>query len=85
MREFARRYELTFSSAPEAFAAQGYDAAQLVLLQLARGSRSREAVRDGVLAVRGFPGASGVLSMREDGNARKRPFLLGVERGRSCR
>jgi ABC-type branched-subunit amino acid transport system substrate-binding protein len=80
-REFARRYEQTFSSAPGAFGAQGYDAAQLALLQLAHGSRSRGAVRDGVLAVRGFPGASGVLSMRADGNARKRPFLLGVEHG----
>jgi len=80
-REFARRYQLVFSSAPGAFGAQGYDAAQLVLLQLAHGSHSRSAVRDGVLAVRGFPGASGVLSMREDGNAHKRPFLLGVENG----
>jgi ABC-type branched-subunit amino acid transport system substrate-binding protein len=80
-REFARRYEQTFSSAPGAFGAQGFDAAQLALMQLANGSRSRGAVRDGVLSVRGFPGASGVLSMREDGNARKRPFLLGVEKG----
>ena len=50
-------------------------------MQLARGKQSRGAVRDGVLAVRGFPGVSGVLSMQDDGNARKRPFLLGVENG----
>ena len=76
VQQFAHRYQEVFSSEPDAFAAQGYDAAQLVLVQLARGSRSRTAVRDGVLGVRGFPGASGVLSMRQDGNARKRPFLL---------
>jgi len=80
--EFTRRYEQAFSSQPEAFAAQGFDAAQLVLLQLARGKTSRDALRDGVLAVQGFPGVSGVLSLQEDGNARKRPFLLGVENGR---
>ncbi len=80
--EFAQRYEQTFSSQPQAFAAQGYDAAQLVMMQLARGKRARGALRDGVLAVRGFPGVSGVLSMQEDGNAHKRPFLLGVENGR---
>ncbi len=80
--EFARHYQQTFSSQPEAFAAQGYDAAQLVLMQLANGKQTRGAMRDGVLAVRGFPGVSGVLSMQEDGNARKRPFLLGVEGGR---
>jgi hypothetical protein len=78
-QQFAHRYQEVFSSEPDAFGAQGYDAAQLVLVQLARGSRSRTSVRDGVLAVRGFPGASGVLSMRQDGSARKRPFLLGVE------
>jgi ABC-type branched-subunit amino acid transport system substrate-binding protein len=80
--EFARRYQEVFSTAPEAFGAQGYDAADLVLVQLAHGKRSRSEVRDGVREVRGFPGASGVLSMREDGNARKRPFLLGVEDGK---
>jgi hypothetical protein len=52
------------------------------MMQLARGKQARGALRDGVLAVRGFPGVSGVLSMQEDGNARKRPFLLGVENGR---
>jgi ABC-type branched-subunit amino acid transport system substrate-binding protein len=78
-QQFAHRYQEVFSSEPDAFGAQGYDAAQLVLVQMARGSRSRTSVRDGVLAVRGFPGASGVLSMRQDGSARKRPFLLGVE------
>ena len=79
--EFVGRYEQAFASQPEAFAAQGFDAAQLVLMQLARGKQSRSAMRDGLLAVRGFPGVSGVLSMQEDGNARKRPFLLGVENG----
>jgi ABC-type branched-subunit amino acid transport system substrate-binding protein len=79
--EFAQRYQQAFAEAPEAFAAQGYDAARLVLMQLARGSTSREAVREGILGVRSFPGASGVFSMREDGNARKRPFLLGIENG----
>jgi len=38
-------------------------------------------MRDGVLATEAYPGVSGVLTMRSDGNAQKRPFLLGVERG----
>jgi ABC-type branched-subunit amino acid transport system substrate-binding protein len=79
---FTQRYEQAFSSQPEAFAAQGYDAAQLVLLQLAQGRQARDAMRDGVLSVRGYPGVSGVLSMQDDGNARKRPFLLGIENGK---
>jgi len=59
-----------------------YDAANLVMLQLARGRSTRTDVRDGLLDVRGYPGVSGVLSMGPDGNAHKRPFLLGVVDGR---
>jgi hypothetical protein len=31
-----------------------------------------------LLETRAYPGATGVLTMRPDGNARRRPFLLGV-------
>jgi ABC-type branched-subunit amino acid transport system substrate-binding protein len=82
VRAFAERYERAYAGPPDVFAAQAFDATNLVLVQLARGRESREAVREGVLAVRDYPGVTGVLSMRVDGNARKRPFLLAVRRGR---
>ena len=82
VREFADRYLETFGAPADDFSATAYDAARLVLLQLARGSNSREDVRDRILEVKAFPGVSGVLSMQPDGNARKRPFLLSVRRGR---
>ena len=41
-----------------------------------------EDVRDGMLAIRSYPGVTGILTMRPDGNAHKRPYLLEVERGR---
>ncbi len=82
VREFSDRYQRTFASAPDVFAAQGFDAANLVLVQMARRLGSREAVRDGMLSTRGYPGVTGILSMRPDGNAHKRPFLLEVEGGR---
>jgi hypothetical protein len=63
------------------FAAQSYDAANLVLVQLAHRRSSRDAVRDGILATHGYPGVAGVLSMGPDGNARKLPFLLEVKGG----
>jgi ABC-type branched-subunit amino acid transport system substrate-binding protein len=82
VREFAERFQAGFGRPAGVFAAQGYDAANLVLVQLARGIGSRPGVRDGILYTRAFPGVTGVMSMRPDGNASKRPFLLGVERGR---
>jgi ABC-type branched-subunit amino acid transport system substrate-binding protein len=64
------------------FEAQAYDATNLILVQMARGRQRRESLRKGVLAIEAYPGVSGVITMGPDGNAHKRPYLLGVERGR---
>ena len=76
--DFVARFERTFVEAPGAYSAQAFDATNLVLVQMAAGRSDREAIRRGLLDVRAYPGASGVLTMRPDGNARRRPFLLGV-------
>ena len=81
VQAFRQRYEATFAGIPGAFAAQGYDAASLILIQLAHGRDDRGDVRDGLRKIASFPGVSGVTSIGADGNARKRPFLLGVEHG----
>lgn len=78
VREFVESYRRTFDAEPDAYAAQGYDAAGLVLQQLADRRRDRRSMLEGLLATRAFPGASGSLAMRSDGNARRRPFLLEV-------
>ncbi|MDP6540898.1 MAG: penicillin-binding protein activator, partial [Planctomycetota bacterium] len=80
--EFSRRFEATFERGPDYLAAQAFDAAHLVLLQVARGAAAREAVLTGLLRARNVSGASGALSIGEDGAVRRRPHLLGVERGR---
>jgi branched-chain amino acid transport system substrate-binding protein len=81
VQDFEHRFETTFDQPPDAFAAQGFDAANLLLVQLADRRETRESLRDGMLTVRGYPGVTGILSMRADGNAHKRPFLLEIERG----
>jgi ABC-type branched-subunit amino acid transport system substrate-binding protein/predicted negative regulator of RcsB-dependent stress response len=81
VRAFADRYVETFGAPADDFSASAYDAANMLLVELARGADSRSDVRDRLLGVREFPGVSGVLSMSSDGNARKRPFLLSVQRG----
>jgi len=81
VQAFRERYRATFGAEPDAMAARAFDAARLVLVQLARGLSSREEVRQGLLTVRAHPGISGVTRIGPDGNARKRPFLLGVRGG----
>ncbi len=81
VQEFVRRYRSGFGEDPSAFAAQGFDAANLVALQLLGGAVDRAAVRDALLATERYPGVSGPTSFGGDGNARKRPFLVGVRSG----
>jgi ABC-type branched-subunit amino acid transport system substrate-binding protein len=79
VQEFAAAYEAAYAAPPVDLAAQGYDAANLLLAQLARGLVTREAVYDGLSRLGVQPGVTGVLSV--DGGLRKRPLLLGVDRG----
>lgn len=81
VQEFTRRFGEAFGEEPTVFAAQGFDAANLVALQLARGAGDRESVRAGLLGVSVYPGVSGSTAFEPDGNARKRPFVLGVQSG----
>ncbi len=80
--EFVARFTQMFEETPDAYAAQAFDAANLVLVQMASGFRDREGIRAGLLDTRAYPGATGTLTMRPNGNARRRPFLLGVSKGR---
>jgi ABC-type branched-subunit amino acid transport system substrate-binding protein len=82
VRDFTARYDRAYAARPDVFAAQAYDAASLVLEQLARGRSTREDVREGLTEVVGHLGVTGVLTMRADGSARKRPFLLQVSQGK---
>jgi len=75
---FVDAFEASYGSPPGSLAALSYDAANLVLAQLARGLHARDVLRRALLDVRDWPGVSGVTTMRSDGTARKRPFLLGV-------
>jgi ABC-type branched-subunit amino acid transport system substrate-binding protein len=82
VRDFTERHVATFGAEPDSLVAQAYDAANLAIVQLAREVASRAELRDGILEIRAYPGVSGVIRISADGNAHKRPFLLGVEKGR---
>jgi branched-chain amino acid transport system substrate-binding protein len=80
--DFVRDYEAIYQGKPDVYSAHSYDATRILMVQLAAGEVTRDGVRDGILLTQGFPGASGVISVGADGNARKRPFLLQVQGGR---
>lgn len=81
IQEFARRFRGNFEQPATTFAAQGFDAANLLQLQLMRGSTTPSDVRRALLATSVYPGVSGAMAFGPDGNITRRPFLVGVRRG----
>lgn len=78
--DFARRFTTTFQHAPDAFSAQAYDAATLVMQRWIDGSESRDEMQKALLGLHDQAGASGVFSIDEHGNAVRRPHLLVVQK-----
>jgi branched-chain amino acid transport system substrate-binding protein len=82
LAEFALRFQRGFGRAPDSLSALGFDATLLVLRGLLGGSRTRDALREGLVSAGPFQGVSGVTDFVGDGNAQRRPYLLGVEGAR---
>jgi ABC-type branched-subunit amino acid transport system substrate-binding protein len=82
VRDFVTRYQASYGNPPNILAAQGYDAAGLLLSLLARPEMvSREQLRQALASLRGFPGVTGVTGFTPQGEAEKPLFLLQVQDG----
>lgn len=81
VQDFVARYQGAYATAPTSFAAQGFDAVNLIALQMRRGAQAPGDVRAGLATTELYPGVSGVTSIAADGDARKRPFLIEIRGG----
>lgn len=81
VKAFVDNFRLTFGQEPDILAAQAYDAAGLVLKVLKEGASSREQLREGLMTIQDYSGASGLTTITETGEAQKDLFLLMVRRG----
>lgn len=80
--EFVRRYHLSHGRSPDIMAAQAFDAARVLLAALPPGEASRAELEERLRRVRGYPGASGTITLEADGSVQKTPALRGVRNGR---
>jgi ABC-type branched-subunit amino acid transport system substrate-binding protein/predicted negative regulator of RcsB-dependent stress response len=82
VRNFVDRYRARFNEPPTAFAAQAYEATQLVLDAILKGATTGRAIRESLKKVKNFPGLSGPLSMTPAGYLERRYSLIQVKGGR---
>ena len=72
VQSFVERYRARYQTEPTIFAAQAYDITRIILTALQRGITNGSALRDYLLTVRDFAGASGRLNFTPEGANRRR-------------
>jgi branched-chain amino acid transport system substrate-binding protein len=84
VKAFVETYRKRYSGkTPDAMAILGYDAMKLMADAIKRaGSTKGKEVRDALAATRGFPGASGSITIDQDRNAQKPIVILRIDDGR---
>jgi ABC-type branched-subunit amino acid transport system substrate-binding protein len=82
VRDFVARYQGAYGTMPSILAAEGYDAARIMLTLLTRPEvHDRETLRQALATLRDFPGVTGLTRFGPDGEVEKRLFLLQVQDG----
>jgi branched-chain amino acid transport system substrate-binding protein len=72
-------YRSAYQEEPDILSAQAYDAAAMILSLLKAKKETPAAIREGLLAIRDYPGISGRTSFIGSGDAQKQLFLIRIE------
>lgn len=82
-QEFTREYQAAYGKEPNQFAALAYDAAGvLVAAMKAVGTDSRAKIRDGLVALKGYEGATGPISYAEGRDPAKQLVRITIKDGK---
>ena len=82
VQDFVERYRRRYQSVPSLFAAQGYDAARVVLEAIRKGATSGEGVRDYLLLHHDLPTLGGPTDFSPEGTLNRHVFLIQVKQGK---
>lgn len=75
-------YRSAYQEEPDILAAQAYDAAMMVLSLLKEHKDTPQAIRDGLLAMKDYPGISGTITFPGNGEALKKLFIITIQDGK---
>jgi branched-chain amino acid transport system substrate-binding protein len=82
VQEFIRKFRARYNEIPDAMAVLGYDAAYILADAIRRaGATDRAKIRDALATTENFPGVSGMITIDEQRNARKKIVVLKIENG----
>lgn len=84
VRTFVKQYQAQFHELPDASAALGFDAANLLFTAIKKaGSVDREKIRAALASTKNFKGVTGTISFASDRNPRKAAVIEQIINGKS--
>jgi branched-chain amino acid transport system substrate-binding protein len=75
-------FRSAYQEYPDMLSAQGYDAAMMVFSLIKDRKETPLAIRDGLLAMKEYPGISGMTTFPGNGEAKKKLFFIKVQDGK---
>lgn len=81
VKEFRAHYQSRYQEEPTLFSAQSYDGMRMILDALEHGATTGQEIRQHLLKIKEFPGASGLMTMTPVGEAEKKLFLIQIKNG----
>ncbi len=82
VQDFVERYRKRYQATPSLFAAQGYDAARLVVEAVRKGATTGEAIRDYFSMQHDLPTLTGPSGFSAEGTLNRQVFLIQVKQGK---
>jgi branched-chain amino acid transport system substrate-binding protein len=82
VKVFVEAYRSAYQEEPDILSAQAYDSAMMIFSLLKGRRDTPQAVRDGLLALKDYPGITGSTTFAGSGEAQKKLFLIRIEDGR---
>jgi branched-chain amino acid transport system substrate-binding protein len=81
-KTFIKNFKSAFNSAPGVLEAQAYDATNVLINAIKKGSETRDSLRSAIPGTGTFTGATGKISFENNGETEKELFVMGIERGK---
>lgn len=82
VQDFVKAYQTKYGKMPTMFAAQAYDAANMIIEAIKQGGNDRKTLRDKLAAIKDFPGVTGKTSFNENRDVDKSLMKLVIKDGK---
>ena len=82
VQDFVKSYQAKYNKLPTQFAAQAYDAANLIIEALKKGATDRKTLRDNLAGIKDFPGVTGNTTFDANRDVNKTMSRLVIKDGK---